>query len=48
MKAYGQYRDPEPGMADKKAFVAGSIYDGMIFSFQNGRVIKIFLGAAAE
>jgi hypothetical protein len=47
-KAYGQYRDPEPNLPDKKTFVAGSIYDGMIFSFRDGKVVKIFLGAAAE
>ncbi len=29
-------------------FVAGSIYGGLIFSFQNGRVNEIFLGAGAE
>jgi hypothetical protein len=29
-------------------FVAGSIYGGLIFQFQNGKVSRIFLGAAAE
>jgi hypothetical protein len=46
-RAYGNDRDPEfsePG----QTFVAGSIYGGLIFSFQNNRVTKIFLGAAAE
>jgi len=28
--------------------VAGSIYGGMIFYFQDGKVREIFLGAAAE
>lgn len=28
--------------------VAGSIYGGVIFSFRNGQVTQIFLGAAAE
>jgi hypothetical protein len=29
-------------------FVAGSIYGGLIFQFQHGKVSQIFLGAAAE
>lgn len=29
-------------------FVAGSIYGGLIFQFNNGKVSQIFLGAAAE
>jgi len=29
-------------------FVAGSIYGGLLFRFQNGKVSEIFLGAAAE
>jgi len=30
------------------SFVAGSIYGGIIFDFQKGKVSQIFLGAAAE
>lgn len=30
------------------SFVAGSIYGGLLFEFQDGKVIQIFLGAAAE
>lgn len=30
------------------SFVAGSIYGGIIFQFQEGKVNEIFLGAAAE
>lgn len=30
------------------AFVAGSVYGGLMFNFQNGKVSRIFLGAAAE
>jgi hypothetical protein len=30
------------------SFVAGSIYGGLLFDFQNGKVVQIFLGAAAE
>ena len=29
-------------------FVGGSIYGGLLFDFNNGRVSRIFLGAAAE
>lgn len=47
MKAYGQYRDQEESKKGKQ-FVAGSIYEGMIFDFKNGKVVRIFLGAAAE
>ncbi len=31
-----------------KIFVAGSVYGGLIFSFENNCVVEIFLGAAAE
>lgn len=48
VKAYGPYRDREGGTKKGKKFIAGSIYDGMIFDFKDGRVVKIFLGAAAE
>lgn len=48
MDAYGRYRDPEEPVKKGKQFVAGSIYDGMIFDLKNGKVVKIFLGAAAE
>jgi hypothetical protein len=34
------------GISD--TFVAGSIYGELIINFQNGKVSKIFLGAAAE
>ncbi len=48
MEAYGRYRDQE-GFSEKgKNFVAGSVFDGMIFDFKDGRVVQIFLGAAAE
>ncbi len=33
---------------ESESFVAGSIYGGLIFQFQNGKVSRIFLGAAAE
>ena len=28
--------------------VVGSIYGGMVFSFENGKVKQIFIGAGAE
>lgn len=46
-KAYKQdwnKEDSTPG----KTFVAGSIYGGIVFQFQDGKVSRIFLGAAAE
>jgi hypothetical protein len=48
INAYGRYRDPEEPAKKGKQFVAGSIYDGMICDLQDGRVVRIFLGAAAE
>ena len=47
MDAYKPYRNKE----DSKSFnifVAGSVYGGLMFNFQNGKVKRIFLGAAAE
>lgn len=46
--AYGRYREEDGGSEEGKRFVAGSIYDGMIFDLEDGRVVAIFLGAAAE
>lgn len=46
--AYGQFRDPEYDTQNKDVFIAGSIYDGLIVDFKEGRVCRIFLGAAAE
>ncbi len=47
MESYGLYWNKE----DSKSFnifVAGSIYGGLMFDFKNGKVSRIFLGAAAE
>ena len=47
MKAYKSQWNRE----DSKTFgcfVAGSIYGGILFNFENGKVSRIFLGAAAE
>ncbi len=46
MKAYKAEWNQDS--SDSDSFVAGSIYGGLIFNFQNGKVSKIFLGAAAE
>lgn len=47
VRAYGKEQDQENSIPFKY-FVAGSIYGGLIFSFENDRVAEIFLGAAAE
>src|SRR4051812_47329402 len=46
-KAYKKVQDKEQSVAGK-SFVAGSIYGGVIFSFKDGKVSQIFIGAAAE
>ena len=45
-KAYGSFEDRENKAEDQ--FVAGSIYGGIIFNFEKGKVSRIFFGAAAE
>ena len=40
----GKVRGAQP----HQQLVTGSIYGGVIFSFENGQATKIFLGAAAE
>jgi hypothetical protein len=45
--AYGDCQDKEMSETGR-TFVAGSVYGGLIFSFENGRVTIIFLGAGAE
>jgi hypothetical protein len=46
-KAYGRYMDKDSSRPGEN-FVAGSVFGGLMFSFKNGRVSGIFLGAAAE
>ncbi len=46
-KAYGRVQDKEQSVSGK-TFVAGSVYGGVIFTFTNGKVSQIFIGAAAE
>ncbi len=48
VKAYGRYRDRDGDTVKGEKFVAGSIYDGLIFDIKDGKVSGIFLGAAAE
>jgi hypothetical protein len=48
-KAYGSFEDKENGsMGQKNSLVAGSIYGGIIFTFKDKKVTRIFFGAAAE
>lgn len=46
-KVYKQEKDVDNTITCER-FVAGSIYEGIIFSFNEGKVSKIFLGSAAE
>jgi hypothetical protein len=46
-KAYAAYVDRD-SPAEPGTFVAGSIYGGIIFNFEKGKVSRIFFGAAAE
>lgn len=43
---YGRHHDP--AFTDKHQFVAGSIYGGVVYTFEGGKVTRIFIGAAAE
>ena len=44
--AYKDVIDPE--FSNSESIVAGSIYGGIIFSFENKRVNSVFIGASAE
>lgn len=46
-KAYRDVQNKEDGEAGK-LFVAGSIYGGVMFHLEKGKVSQIFIGAAAE
>jgi hypothetical protein len=46
-KAYAAHADRE-SPADEGGFIAGSIYGGIIFDFEGGKVSRIFFGAGAE
>lgn len=47
MEAYGRFRNAEDSKKGE-VFVAGSVFGGLIFNFEQGKVSQIFLGAAAE
>lgn len=46
LKAYNKYIND--GETNDTLIVAGSIYGGMIFNFEKGKVARMFMGAAAE
>ncbi len=46
-KAYAAHVDRD-SPAERGTFVVGSIYGGIIFHFEKGKVSRIFFGAAAE
>jgi hypothetical protein len=46
-KAYAKERSKEESVAGE-LFVAGSLYDGVMFTMEKGKVSRIFIGAAAE
>lgn len=46
-KAYGDQLDTD-NSDPPFTLLAGSLYGGLLFSFEEGKVIQIFLGAAAE
>jgi hypothetical protein len=41
-------RDIDATATDKEQITVGSIYGGIIFTFNNDKVVTVFLGAAAE
>lgn len=45
--AYGSYRNAQDSEVSG-GFVAGSLFDGLIFQLEGGKVSSIFLGAASE
>lgn len=44
-KAYANSMDPS---STDESIIVGSVYGGIIFNFKNSKVVKIFVGAAAE
>lgn len=47
MAAYADYEDTEHS-APGESFMAGSVYGGLIFSFEDDKVVRMFLGAGVE
>ena len=48
IEAYKNEIDPIENKDDSDSIVAGSVYDGIIFTIKNDSVSKMFFGAAAE
>lgn len=48
LRHYGTLRAPDFPVDEEGHFIAGSIYGGLMFDFEGGKVRSIFLGAAAE
>ena len=48
LEAYKENIDQNELKSDKSEIIAGSVYDGIIFTFENNKVSRIFIGAAAE
>ncbi len=46
-EAYGRFRNAEDS-EHFNCFIAGSIFGGVMFNFTQGKVSRIFIGAAAE
>lgn len=46
-KAYGDVQNKEESELGQ-LFVAGSVYGGVMFHLEDGKVVQIFIGAAAE
>ncbi|KIM12908.1 MAG: hypothetical protein KU38_03030 [Sulfurovum sp. FS08-3] len=47
IRAYNNVKESQ-ATRPKETFVAGSVFGGLFFDFQNGKVVSIMLGAAAE
>lgn len=48
LKAYEKEIDPKEVASEPDQIVAGTVYGGVIFTLDNGKVTSIFIGAAAE
>lgn len=48
LDAYKEEVDPEKAETNKSELVAGSAYGGIIFTFENDKVVSMFFGAASE
>ena len=48
LAAYGRFRDPDGTSRPGEVLVAGSLFGGLIFEFEQGKLVRMFLGAAAE